>query len=363
MQELWEKLNQPRIKLDTDEHGAAMTVGVGTQQVALTTSEQDGAKVTVSVPAETPESIARSLARLERMVEQASAVADQVSEAGTLVGKAMIALNESIDSRSRSAKVEALTKSEQIVAVPVAVIATPVVNAVATSPTEVIQKTVEISFDQGKLNQHGLSFDKVRGILGRDGYWRGAAVRFVVNEGRIVVSGKLPVDYQSRLGGTLIGAAGKSALPVHLSDVATITASPEFVIADAKQNAEFSEGAPAWIRETQKKVGNTQRVVLVAGEFATVEECYEQADELLKLATIERIHQFAGADRAADEPMYGTGDQVKVGAISMLDRMGIGVDFLRREIAQRRIRGNGRAIVWPDEEALHVGRVHAERRC
>jgi hypothetical protein len=334
MQELWEKLNKPRIKLDNDEHGASMTVGVGAQQVAFTASDQDGAKVTVPVPAATPESLALSLARLERMVEQASAVADQVSEAGTLVGKAMIALSDSIDSRSRGAAVNAAVDSERIDAVPAGVVAAPEVQALVTGATDLMQKTVEISFDQGKLNQYGLSFDKVRGILGRDGYWRGATVRFVVDEGRIVVSGKLPADYQSGLGGTLIGAAGTTARPVHLTDVAAITASPEFVIADAKLDVAPSEGAPAWIRQTQKKVGNTQRVVLVAGEFATVEECYEQADELLKLATIEHINQFAGIDWEADKPMYGPGDRVKVRQASMLDRMGIGVDFLRREIAR-----------------------------
>ena len=102
--------------------------------------------------------------------------------------------------------------------------------------------TVEISFDQGKLDQYGLSFDKVRGILGRDGYWRGLAVRFVVDKGRIVVSGKLPVDYQSRLGGTLIGAVGKTARPVAFKRRRT-SASPEFVIADAKQDEVSSEGS------------------------------------------------------------------------------------------------------------------------
>ena len=58
-----------------------------------------GAKLVVPISDKTPESLARSLARLERMVEQVSAVADQLSDAGTLIGKGMIALNESIDSR------------------------------------------------------------------------------------------------------------------------------------------------------------------------------------------------------------------------------------------------------------------------
>ena len=138
LEQLWEKLNESRIKLEANDQGASLKFGA--DRARYVRGPEDGARKSLCrFPAETPESIARSLARLERMVEQASAVADQVSEAGTLVGKAMIALNESMDSRSRSAKVEAVTKSEQIVAVPVAVTATPVVNAIATSPTEVIQ--------------------------------------------------------------------------------------------------------------------------------------------------------------------------------------------------------------------------------
>ena len=103
MQELWEKLNEPRIKLESDDHGASLKVGDGANQVAIVAPEGSGAKSIVPLSEKTPESLARSLARLERMVEQVSTMADQVSDAGTLIGKAMIALNDSIDSRRQPA--------------------------------------------------------------------------------------------------------------------------------------------------------------------------------------------------------------------------------------------------------------------
>ncbi|MEX2091621.1 MAG: hypothetical protein WD971_03040, partial [Pirellulales bacterium] len=88
MQALWEKLNQPRIKLESADHGASLTMGAGANQISIVTPEAGGAKLVVPISEKTPESLARSLARRERMVEQVSAVADKVSDAGTLVGKA-----------------------------------------------------------------------------------------------------------------------------------------------------------------------------------------------------------------------------------------------------------------------------------
>ena len=66
----------------------------------------------------------------------------------------------------------------------------------------------------------------------------------------------------------------------------------------------FAQLHPAWIDEMPKKVGNTQALVVVAGEYATVEECYEKADELLKQATIDYINQFAGGRAGLDQDDY-----------------------------------------------------------
>jgi len=76
-----------------------MSIGDGANRIEMRADNNGGATLTTPISDKTPESLAHSLARLERMVEQVSAVANQVSDVGTLIGKAMIMLNDSIDSR------------------------------------------------------------------------------------------------------------------------------------------------------------------------------------------------------------------------------------------------------------------------
>jgi hypothetical protein len=150
---------------------------------------------------QTPESLASSLARLERMVDQVSAVADRVSDTGTLIGKAMVAINETMDSRSRvkdripeataEKTVETVEEAEQV-----SVAATPLIAEVSLPPS----KTLDIVFDEGRLNQYTTSFEKIKGILTGDGLWRGTTVRFVPQERRIIVKGDLEDDFAARLG-------------------------------------------------------------------------------------------------------------------------------------------------------------------
>jgi hypothetical protein len=348
MQELWEKLNQPRIKLDADQHGASLSMGAGANQIAVMAPNEGGTNLVVPVSDTSPESLSRSLTRLERMVEQVSAVADRFSDAGTLIGKGMIALSDAAESRTRAKSADSATKSDSVdVVVSTAPAAKPapaanVAVAVAESP---IQQTIEVQFDQQKMNQFNLSYENIKDLLGRDGLWRGTAVRFVPNESRILVTGDLEDDYVSRLSGTLVSTVGRQRRPIHVSDVATISTSAERIARDATSREPANSARLAWIDEPPKNIGNVRRQVIVAGDFVTLEECNREADRQLYMVTLDHLKELCGDedldrirefDTAAKSNRYGRTEPSPAEiAASTLNRMGIGIDFIRREIAKR----------------------------
>jgi hypothetical protein len=95
---------------------------------------------------------------------------------------------------------------------------------------------------------------------------------------------------------------------------------------------------PKWMDEPQKMVGTNFRQVVVAGPYATPEECYAKTDELLKIATDNYVKQFSGGRR--DDQSLTTAQQgsplVKIMNFrsNALEQMGIDVAYIRREIAK-----------------------------
>lgn len=344
MHQLWEKLHASRIELDGNTGGAAMAVSEGPANLDVPASGETGVAVTGPPSDQSSASQAESLARLERVVAQTTAVADRVSETGTLLGRAMIALIDSIDSRSRAeSPVKATLSIAEAQAEPLQAAAAP------ASPAP--ERTVEIQFEIGKLQQEGLTFDRARSILGKDGYWRGNKVRFDPIGHHIAVTGRLEPEFESRLTSTLLGTTPKSGRAIHVSDVAAVTPHPDAIEIGAAEANTKSAGRPAWVDGPPKRVGNTRREVIVAGEYATREECNRAADIYLLLATYNHLQQLTGeSDRLAggwhpdlkfDGPVvmadgeilieYG---QVNNYRLRQLSRYGIGIDFVRREIAK-----------------------------
>ena len=255
MQELWEQLNKPRIELEAGEHGASMKVGNGPNRMEMHAGGDGGAKFIVPLPEKSFDSLARSIARLERMVQQVSTVADQVSGAGTLIGKAMIALNDSIDSRSQPAAQS---------------------SPISTPPSPAVPAVQQVAADAEKESAETYSSLKL---------------------------------------------VSQAHAETHQEEHAEVV---------SESNAQMR---PAWVDEMPKKVGNTQRSVVVAGEYATIEECYDKSDELLNQATINYINQFAGGRAGFDKRLLGPEDVI-IKQSSVLDRMGVGIDYIRREIAK-----------------------------
>jgi hypothetical protein len=246
MQEMWDKVTRPRIQLDEVQAVAAVEspASEATQAVAL-----DAAK--------TPESMENSLARLERMVAQVTAVADQVSDTGTLIGKAMVALNETMDSRRKSLSTPAPSAAQ------------PVLQVAAVQANDTDDK--------------------------------------------------------------LAPAKAEGEMQIAADGVVESTSVPR----------------PAWVDEAPKTVGNVRRQVLVAGEFATREECDREMDLQLFRATCNRIRELS---HAGEGPLSDTGPEFAYTTLPgqahpirgsefaaiQLGRSGIvGIDFIRREIAKQ----------------------------
>ncbi len=264
IQELWEKLNQPRIQLESAASGESPKPP---GDVTRSSDDGDGeGRLSEPISEHTPEALARSFTRLERMVKQVSAVADQVSDAGTLIGKAMIALNETMDSRS---------------ALP------PETNATA------------------------------------------------------LLENTLPVKVE--------GSDSEGSHPS--TEMAHVTTEHDTTSAESSggldtRSEDSSRGIannvrPAWVDLPPKRVGNTRRSVIVAGDFSTREECDREADRLLMLATADHLAELTGTSFVtthADQTIMLPGGSKTIAKtddrIRQLQRMNVGLDFVRREIAK-----------------------------
>lgn len=372
-QEMFEKLNRPRIQLDAE----SATMTIGEQKNMADAANKGGAtKIVVPMSAETQESLARSVARLERLVEQVSQVADQVTDTGTLLGKAMVALNDRIDSRSKvhaAAPTPSATPQTGLAEVPEPAPIRPAVRvkevavtAVTSAPSQLEveqnaielgdsdKRTVVVKLDRQLLAQAGLSFEKLKEELSREGMWNGKVVRFDENKLEISATGKFGEDYLSRLKSTFLTAEGLQGNSVHLSDLAEVEA-----IGLVAEKPREPQARPAWVDEPARKVGYNQRAVLTAGEYATVQDCDRAMDVYLLLATYNRLKQLLGetsvdrrdqpelsfyyldSDHGADDfVVSGDGQELIVNGqpvderLQALQAAGITLDFIRREIAQ-----------------------------
>jgi hypothetical protein len=229
MQEAWDQLNRPRIDLTADERNSNTNAQVDAQAnaaIANAISDSDS------------QSLARSIQRLERAANQVANLAEQVSDLGTLVGRAMVLVNSSISPRAEAAA--PVPKPVPVIAVAKAVeVETPVV--------------IETSFEP-------------------------------------------------------------------------------------------AADAPAWIDDPPKRVGKIWREVLITDEYATAEECARAADLQLVRATFDHLQTLSGESIAGgpfgvvpativDEEGRVISDEAQ-SAAKYLARMGIGVDYIRREIAK-----------------------------
>jgi hypothetical protein len=108
---------------------------------------------------------------------------------------------------------------------------------------------------------------------------------------------------------------------------------------------------PHWVDDPPKRVGNVSREVIVAGDYATEGECVRATDVYLLLATYEHVEQITGISQLIDRSrpnltlledsvladgkiVFSNNGWSPDGRLNRLNSAGIGIDFIRREIAQ-----------------------------
>jgi outer membrane biosynthesis protein TonB len=144
------------------------------------------------------------------------------------------------------------------------------------------------------------------------------------------------------------------------------TATKENVTSDDKQalvaeaESDNSKTRPAWVDEPPKLTGNTRREVIAIGPYATVDECKQSIDVYLRLKAYERIQELAGRPYAEgplpsltfrNGAIFADGKLMSYGRgnsnwgepdprLQQLSDMGIGADYLRREIVAKESKSN-----------------------
>ncbi len=92
---------------------------------------------------------------------------------------------------------------------------------------------------------------------------------------------------------------------------------------DAKRQAAPQPEPPDWVVNPPKRIGNTQRRVIVSGPYRTADECHEDLNDKLRQAMLLKLAEIDGrssADWQGDPPD--------------LESMGIGLSYIRREICR-----------------------------
>ena len=111
-----------------------------------------------------------------------------------------------------------------------------------------------------------------------------------------------------------------------------------------------SKPRPAWVDDPPKRVGAVSREVIVAGDYATDEECYKATDVYLLLTTYEHLLRITETSRLtvgsrpnltlSDDTVMADGRVIIANGrpvdyrLNRLALAGIGIDFIRREIAK-----------------------------
>ncbi len=148
---------------------------------------------------------------------------------------------------------------------------------------------------------------------------------------------------------------------------AKATATKENSANDAKQvmfaeaESDQPKTRPDWVDESPNLTGKTRREVIAIGPYATIGECNKSIDVYLLLKAYERIQQLAGLPYS-EEPLpsltfrngaiYADGKLMSSGPgnpfwhderdprIQQMSDMGIGAEYLRREIVAKDSRSN-----------------------
>jgi hypothetical protein len=261
IEQLWDQLNQPKIKLDGVERTGSKKMAAGSATMEnrdAPSADVAKTKNTETGSSSTAESLARSAASLGRVLAEVSTIAQQMSDATRIVARTLGAGDQPID------------KSES------AVHSQPAAKTMAKT----VAATKEVPANSNKTS--------VKPTTARDGSGHASSTS----------------ELNEKIGG----------------------------------DVPASKPRPAWVDEPQKQVGNVLRWAIPAGPYATPDECSAKMDELLKIATDNYVkHYIWGLN---DYPSLTTAQDGSPNVTILnfrsatLDRMGIDLSYIRREIAK-----------------------------
>jgi hypothetical protein len=187
-----------------------------------------------------------------------------------------------------------------------------------------------------------------------------APLQTVAAETATMASAEMPTDGQSAGGSpsarpqppAVDSSAAATGVVADAADAAVklTTSATEAATSDAAA-ATFAEPRPAWVDDSPRYVANVWREVIIAGEYATTEECERAADIYLLLTTYDHIMRLTGNSQMSsqtrpsllfqqgnvldgDQYLYVAGRPVD-DRLTSLARAGIGIDYIDREIARR----------------------------
>jgi len=103
--------------------------------------------------------------------------------------------------------------------------------------------------------------------------------------------------------------------------------------ADAGEVSSSDNKRPSWVNDPPKRVGQTWREVLETEEFVTADEAYKAADSQLLLATYNHLRRLTGESLRPFTERLSSADSPPAG-FTLFSSFGIGIDYIRREIAQ-----------------------------
>jgi hypothetical protein len=216
----------------------------------------------------------------------------------------------------------------------------PSTDTLAEQTQDRPKRGLRIQFDRRGLSRHGLTFAQV--------------VAALVNNrpnspGRLQIDGeKLSIELEEAAENAMnyyeVRIPGRNGRVVSLRQLGgSIFTNDGDEVDPGPQHSE----RPAWVDEPPQRSGGVWRLVVAAREYATADECYRRADELLYAAAWERLQALIAGRRglpngerlvsstmdAEDELSSDT--RLDPAAMHQLLSMGIDIDFIRRNIVVR----------------------------
>jgi hypothetical protein len=178
---------------------------------------------------------------------------------------------------------------------------------------------LRIRFDRQRLQEAGFSFGEVvTRFLSR---WNESYGPVHVDLETLTIEASPPSRAASEFAGMSLSNHQGSV------DLSALTES----VTPATAQRPVGGARPAWVDEVPRRRGNTWPQVVVAGDYATPDECDVETDRLLLEKTWQYFQRIVGPAPERAWP-YMDGQNQEDVARAMLAEYDIGLDFIRRQI-------------------------------